>query len=271
MRLPWLLLAALVVPCWPLLADPAPVAPVFILKLDDVQVRSRRAAVPPRWKRVVEYLDQQQVKSACGIICNSLALDNQAYLDWLRQVHAKGLVEFWFHGWDHAVHEEDGTKYNEFNHRPYDDQRQRFERSERLAVDQLGFPLATFGPGGGVGNGSFDANTVKAMADVPEMKVWLYPQPFDDAGRQLHAQGKVTVLDRVWAVNLESKVGVPDCAKLAAGLAKNPGRAYFVLQGHPNMWDDTRWAEFVKIIEYLKGRQAVFMTPSEYAAQARGR
>ena len=33
---------------------------------------------------------------------------------------------------------------------------------------------------------------------------------------------------------------------------------------HPNAWDDKRWDGFVKIIEFLKARGCVFLTPSEY-------
>ncbi|MCY2989376.1 MAG: hypothetical protein NTY19_16090 [Planctomycetota bacterium] len=33
---------------------------------------------------------------------------------------------------------------------------------------------------------------------------------------------------------------------------------------HPNAWDDKRWDGFVKIIEFLKARGYVFLTPSEY-------
>ena len=33
---------------------------------------------------------------------------------------------------------------------------------------------------------------------------------------------------------------------------------------HPNAWDDKRWDGFVKIIEFLKAKGCVFVTPSEY-------
>ena len=178
-----------------------------------------------------------------------------------------GAIEFWFHGYDHAVHSVDGTQFNEFNGRCYEDQKQRFDRSQRLARQHLGFVFHAFGPGGGVGNGLFDANTVRVMADEPEMRIWLYPQPLDAAGKKLEAQGKVVILDRVWAVNLESKPGLPDYQRLVDGYAKYPQRKYFVLQGHPNKWtEEHRWDEFVKIIEFLKARGCPFMTPSEYVA-----
>lgn len=240
--------------------------PVIILKLDDVTVKSKEAKLYPRWQKVVDYVEQHDLKAGCGVICNSLEYGNQPYYDWLKEHAAKGKIEFWCHGWDHQVHEEDGTKYNEFNHRTYEDQRHRFERCVALAKEKVGLTLCTFGPGGGVGNGSQDANTSRAMADVPEMRIWLYPQPLDKLGKELVAAGKVTILDRVWAVNLEGSVGRPDLKKLQDGLAKNPGRPYFVLQGHPAMWDDARFAEFEKIIDYLKSLKVTFMTPSEYVA-----
>ena len=240
--------------------------PVIILKLDDVNVSTRGAPVSPRWLRVAEYIEQNKLKAAFGIICTSLEKDNEAYLRWIKELHERGAIEFWFHGYDHAVHNESGTRFNEFNGRSYEDQKQRFERSQRLAREHLGFVFHAFGPGGGVGNGLFDANTIRVMAEEPEMRVWLYPQPMDKAGEKLESQGKVVVLDRVWAVNLESKPGLPDYQRLVDGYAKNPQRKYFVLQGHHNKWDDQRWDEFVKIIGFLKARGCSFMTPSAYVA-----
>jgi len=241
-------------------------APVAILKLDDVSVKTKDQAVSWRWKRVVEYVERKQLKAGCGVVCASLALDNQVYFDWLKAVHARGRIEFWFHGWDHGVHEEEGVKYNEFNHRTYEDQKDRFERSLKLAKEKLGFEFATFGPGGGVGTPSYDSTTVRVMAEVPAMRIWLFPKPLDEEGRKLVAGGKVTILDRVWAVNIESKVGVPDLARLREGFAANKTRPYVVLQGHPAMWDDARFAEFEKIVEFLQAEGCVFMTPSEYVA-----
>ena len=82
----------------------------------------------------------------------------------------------------------------------------------------------------------------------------------------MEAAGKVTVLDRVADVNLERKVGEPDFNWFLEGYLKHPDREYFVLQGHPNTWDDVKFAEVLKIIDYLIQQHAVFMTPTEYAA-----
>ncbi|MBI3828417.1 MAG: DUF2334 domain-containing protein [Planctomycetes bacterium] len=240
--------------------------PVIILKLDDVNVKTKTAAINGAWTRVVDYIEGKKLKASLGIICNSLELDNEGYAKWIKDVQKRGAIEFWFHGYDHAVHTDDGKPYNEFNHRSYEEQKDRFVKSQKLAQEKLGFALPGFGPPGGVYSASFDENTVKAMSDVPEMKIWLYPTPLDEAGKKLNEQGKVVVLERVWDVNLESKVGMPDLKKLMEGFAKHPGREYFVLQGHAAQWDKDRWEEFTKIVEFLESKHCLFMTPSEYVA-----
>ena len=122
----------------------------------------------PGWLRVADYIEKNKLKAGFGIICTSLEKDNQAYFRWIKDVAQRGAIEFWFHGYDHAVHTENGTQFNEFNSRSYEDQKQRFDRSQRLAQQHLGLVFHAFGPGGGTHNGLFDANTVRVMADEPE-------------------------------------------------------------------------------------------------------
>lgn len=104
------------------------------------------------------------------------------------------------------------------------------------------------------------------------MKVWLYPTPIDAAGRKLEAAGKVVILDRVWDVNIERAVGLPDFNRFVAGYAKHPDREYFVIQGHPMMWGAPgRFGEFEQIVDFLITQRAVFVTPAEWAATLRAR
>ena len=44
-----------------------------------------------------------------------------------------------------------------------------------------------------------------------------------------------------------------------------------MLQGHPDQWTDERWNGFVAIIEFLKSKNVVFMTPSEYLKQVQAK
>jgi peptidoglycan/xylan/chitin deacetylase (PgdA/CDA1 family) len=243
---------------------PRKTPPVIILKLDDL--KQVHGGVPASWQHLADYLKSRHIKASFGVICQTLSEAVPAYTNWLKERHASGDLEFWFHGWDHATHEENGSAYNEFCHRSYDQQKERLDRSQKVALEKLGFAFETFGPPGGAYNGSFDSETIRVMADDPYMKVWLYPQPLDEAGKKLEAGHKIVILERVWEVNLEGSVGVPDYTRFINGYAKYPQRKYFVLQGHPAMWSAERFAEFVKILDFLVAEKAQFMTPTEYAA-----
>ncbi|MBM4154030.1 MAG: polysaccharide deacetylase [Lentisphaerae bacterium] len=242
--------------------------PAIVLKFDDVAQVGGRA--PDAWVRLAGVLRDRGIKAGFGVVCRTLEEAAPEYVKWIRDLHGSGGVEFWFHGWDHATHEADGRKFNEFCGRPFEEQKRRFDRSQELAVAKLGFSFTTFGPPGGVYGPSFDAGTARVMAADPHMRAWLYPQPADAASRALDAEGKVTVLDRVWDVNLERSVGVPDAAWFRAGYARHPDRTYFVLQGHPMMWGaGDRFAQFLAILDFLASEKAEFLLPSDLAARLR--
>jgi peptidoglycan/xylan/chitin deacetylase (PgdA/CDA1 family) len=66
-------------------------------------------------------------------------------------------------------------------------------------------------------------------------------------------------------LTLENPVHVPDFAKFKATYDEVAfDKPYLALQGHPNSWDEVRWDNFVQIIQYLKSKGCVFLTPSEY-------
>lgn len=250
--------------------DPASIPPratpvIIVLKLDDVkQVHS---SVHAAWKRVDEVFEARHIKASYGVICQTLDEAKPEYVSWIKTRHAAGRVEFWFHGWDHGPHSVDGKPCNEFAGWNSDGMKARVDRSQKAALDKLGFAFQTFGPtGSGAPGPGMDETALKVLHDDPYMKVALYPMPLDDMGKRVAADGKMTILDRVWAVNLESAVGVPDCQRLIDGYAAHPDRAYFVLQGHPAMWGGERFNEFLRILDFLTAQKAVFMTPSECAA-----
>lgn len=243
--------------------------PLIVIKIDDFRPINN-GNLHGIWVKVIDYLASKNAKAGIGVNPEKLGEASPALIEWVKKQHDSGEVEFWFHGWDHATHEVDGVQYNEFNKRPYDEQKKRFDDGQAITKEKFGFTYNTFGPPGGASNGFGDANTYKVMADEPDMKVWLYPQPMDKAALDLQAGGKVTVLDRVWAVNLESKVGQPDFQRFLEGYAKNPDREYFVLQGHPMSWGTPeKWTEFTKIIDFLVEQKAEFLTPSELAARVK--
>ncbi|MFA6286494.1 MAG: DUF2334 domain-containing protein [Opitutaceae bacterium] len=242
--------AAALAPLPPLPASP----PVIVLKLDDL-VSTRDGNVVPRWKRITDFALERKIKLSIGIIADSLEGDKPAYFSYIKDLQKTGLFEFWFHGYDHKAWKEGDRNVSEFQGPSYEQQKDHFVRSQVLARAKLGFSFTTFGSPFNVS----DANTARVLAEDANIKVWLYGDRANPAGK--------TVLDRVGAVSIEQPLFVPNPAKFIEGYAKNAGgRRFYVLQGHPAQWDDARWAEFVKLVDYLLQNHIPVVTPTEAAA-----
>ena len=194
-------------------------------------------------------LQESDIKASYGIIGFSLEEDNKAYFDWIKDLHASGRIEFWNHGYRNRK----GTdKTGEFEG-SFEEQKASLERTQRLAKEKLGIELRAFGPHWSGTN----AATARALEGIPEIKMWFYG-PKDSSK---------FVFPRV--LTLENPTHVPDFAKFKAAYERvGHDKKCLALQGHPNSWNDERWDNFVKIIDYLKSKGCVFMTPSEYMALA---
>lgn len=238
-------------------ADTTTASPqVILLKLDDVvQNNLGSSPVPIRWQKTADYLKANHIKGSFGIICESLEKDNPAYYQWIKDIQQAGLIEFWLHGYHLKKNGEPG----EFEHGTAAEQQAILAKSEALAKAKLGFPLAAFGPHW---SGMTEA-TDEALEAVPEIKTWLY------GPKQPKHYTRLSI-ERIMA--LENPTFVPDPVKFKATYEKAAAnQAVLVLQGHPNQWDDKRWAGFVEIIDFLKSKNVVFMTPSEYLQKVSGK
>ncbi len=222
---------------------------VILLKLDDVIARRvGKQAVSDRWLRVHDYLKTNHIKGSFGIITESLEKDNPLYFGWIKEVQAAGLIEFWMHGY----HMKTASEPGEFESGTAEKQRAILAKGERLAKERLGFTLPAFGPHW---SGTTDA-TDEAMENVPEVTIWLYGPEKSKFYSRLS-------IPRVMA--LENPTFVPDLEKFKTFYdAKAVKLEVLVLQGHPDQWDGKRWEGFTKIIDFLKSKNVVFMTPSEY-------
>lgn len=222
---------------------------IILLKLDDVIARRVGAKpVSDRWLKVHDYLKENQIKGSFGIITESLEKDNAMYFQWLKDVQAAGSIEFWMHGY----HMKTASEPGEFEQGTAEEQRAILAKGEKLAKEKLGFTLPAFGPHW---SGTTEA-TDEAMEKVPEVTIWLY-------GPEKPKYYSRLSIPRVMA--LENPTFVPDLEKFKTFYeAKAAKREVLVLQGHPDQWDDKRWAGFTGIIDFLKTKNVVFMTPSEY-------
>ncbi len=94
---------------------------------------------------------------------------------------------------------------------------------------------------------------MKAVADDPDFKVFLYGNPSQAA----LAPG-LMIQDRT-AMNIENPLFIPNTARVEHDLKiLGPKREYFVIQGHPDQWDEARIAEFGKMIDYLCSQGVIF-------------
>jgi len=222
---------------------------IILLKLDDVI--ARRVGTKPvsdRWLKVHDYLVANNIKGSFGIITESLEKDNPLYFNWLKEVHAAGLIEFWMHGY----HMKTASEPGEFEHGTAAEQRAILEKGARLPMEKLGFDLPAFGPHWS----GTTAATDEALEAVPSVKIWLYGPKKPKFFTRLS-------IERVMA--LENPTFVPDPEKFKTFYeAKAAAQPVLVLQGHPDQWDDKRWNGFTQIIDFLKSKNVVFMTPSEY-------
>lgn len=224
---------------------------VILLKLDDVIARRVGSKpVSDRWLKITDYLKSNSIKGSFGIITESLEQDNPVYFQWLKDIQKEGLIEFWMHGY----HMKKASEPGEFEHGTAAEQQAILEKGMKLAKEKLGFLLPAFGPHWS----STTEATDEALQAVPDIKIWLYGPAKPKHFTRLS-------IERVLA--LENPTFVPDPAKFKTVYeSKAASREVLVLQGHPDQWDDKRWAGFVEIIEFLKSKNVVFSTPSEYLA-----
>jgi peptidoglycan/xylan/chitin deacetylase (PgdA/CDA1 family) len=225
--------------------------PYIMIKVDDLRVVNGR--VHARWKKFAEFCRERKIRAGIGIICDSLEGDNPAYIAWIKEQQATGLFEFWNHGYDHSETEVDGKKLQEFKGPTYEQQKEHYTRSQKLAREKLGAPFSTFG----APFNATDANTAKVLSEDPDTKVWLYGDSKNTAGK--------LVLDRVYPVNIENPLFLPSLDKFIEGYNKYPQKEYFVIQGHAAKWDEPRFEQFTKIVDFLIEQKANFVTPTEFA------
>jgi peptidoglycan/xylan/chitin deacetylase (PgdA/CDA1 family) len=228
---------------------------VIIFKFDDVIAgwENKGDVVPPRWQRMTQFIEKNRLKGSSGVICESLEGDNPAYFEWLKEHRAKGAMEFWHHGYHMRKAEE---KTGEFDQGTWQEHKAILERGERLAKEKLGFEFAAFGPHWS----STTAATDRALEAVPQIRVWLY-------GPKKPKYFSRLSLPRVMA--LEDPIFVPDFDKFQRTYQKRAAALdVLVLQGHPDQWKvEEKWQGFERIVEFLKSKGCVFMTPSEYLAR----
>lgn len=219
-----------------------------ILKLDDVVDDPKTQIVSERWIRVTNFIKDRKIKAAYGVIGYSLVNDNPPYFQWIKDLAIEGQIEFWNHGFKARKAED---PYGEFE-LDYESQLRSLFLTDSLAKAKLGLTFNTWGPHWSGTNESTD----RALTQIPSIEITFGYPP-----EAKHFKGMI--LPRL--IDLEYPTHNPDFNAFHAAY-KDLGTIPFLsyLQGHPNSWDQDRWDNFVKIIDFLITEGVEFITPSEY-------
>jgi peptidoglycan/xylan/chitin deacetylase (PgdA/CDA1 family) len=225
--------------------------PYVILKLDDLWCKND--IVHPGWEKVVDFLNEEKVIGTIGLIGTSLEKDNPDYFAWIKKRKEEG-YEIWNHGFCHCRTKEADNVIKEFRGKNLNEQLSSIVRTQELAKEKLGITLHTFG----APYNSTDEFTTKALAEITDLKVWLYKETSVPTEKYL--------MNRISEVNIEYPVHQPDFEKFKAGYEKYKTEPILIIQGHPRSWteDINRFEEFKKIILFLKQEGVTFTTPYEY-------
>jgi len=199
------------------------------------------------WRRYVDFVSRREIRTSLGLIGKEIERGDSSFATMIRDLAADHRYEFWNHGYDHAVSVPDslGRIVSEFRGTSYEHQLDHLRRTQELAREECGIALCAFGAPGN----AFDANTVRALDACPDIRIWLFGP--EESGK--------LVLPRT--IPIEQPIFNPDFAAFLT--AYDPEPPFAVYQIHPKDWDETRFGEFARIVDFLLDQEVTFVTPSE--------
>lgn len=221
-----------------------------LIKADDL-VYDKQTSVPAQWKKFAELCIKKNNKVAPGIVGSSLENGDERFFTWIKEQQKTGLFEFWNHGQLHKRWEKEGVRQSEFFNSPVTEQLAWLQETQKLAKEKLGLELKTFG----APYNWTDENTVEALKQIPELRVWLYAPA--------NAKTDKLKVERIPALNIEYPVHHPNFYHLFNSYYFYSTKNVIAIQGHPLSWDEHRFAQYEMIIDYLQGISIPIVLPSE--------
>lgn len=229
------------------------IEPYVLLKLDDVHYGEEGEAVPPRWNRLLDYIDKKNLKVNLGIIGYSLSADRPDYIQWLRKVAKRENIEFWNHGFHNRMGLDEAGEFEQ----DYEKQFQALHLTDSLAMAKVGIKLKAWGRHWTNCNEFTD----KALSTVDDLEL-IFGAP----------ESPIYYKGLVMPFNLEMEYPFHNPVYrtfLINYFGKWRNLKSFYLQGHPNSWDESRWKELEQIIERLTEDKATFISISDYISLIR--
>ena len=218
----------------------------IILKADDLFFEGKNI-ISTNWQKFFDYINNKNITASVGIIGNSLDKGSDEYFSLIKSYYFSSNIEFWNHGYTHDRGSyENGELFSEFYNTPLNYQYEHLIKSQGLFKSKLKITSHTFG----ASYDHTDQNTIKALNKINDIKVWF--------------NGDLTSTKQIFRIGfaVEQPVGVPNYTTFISNY--NPEDNYFILQLHPNNWDEKMFNDFTKIIDFLINEESTFIKPYEY-------
>jgi len=180
------------------------------------------------------------------MIGDTLNKSSQAFLHKVNDLVQSGNFELFNHGYNHLLGKWFFRNIAEFKNTPLWYQQRNILKTQNAGKKNIGVTFKTFGAPGN----AIDSNTKAALELVSEIEVWFY-------GIKPSAK---FVFDR--HTDAEFPTGNPVFTKFRENI--NHKNDYSVLQLHPNTWDNNKFNEFKKIINFLVERKDTYTFITAY-------
>ncbi len=231
---------------------------VVIIKADDL------GNITPNWQRFISMTIDNNIASSIGVISNNMTekATIEKVKEWsvLKNVKGESNFEFWDHGYDHS----NTNNIYEFNGTDLASQIDDLKRSQNFFKDSLGLICSTFSaPYNQSSNVTFEA-----LKLFPEIKIWICYQRIE---KQSHSSWinpnfssvKYKQSHILLDIKVEAVYHIP-INSVKSFFNANKFAPYLVIQIHPNAWTDNDFSDFQTLIDFLKTKHVIFMTPVQY-------
>ena len=217
--------------------------PVILLKCDDFRIASMET-----FRKLHPILMEEGINNVSyGVIGEGCVGkgEDEFWAD-VKKYISDG-VEIWHHGWDHKISGDTGSEFS--GGYEYDVMREHFSLTIDLVKKNTGYDIATIGAPGNKVSSDF----AKLLnEEFPQIKQIYFSQ-----GRSFNAFPLNTL------INPESGTSGVQFSTFMKNY--DADHNYAVIQFHPHRLDAYDcWDDFIKMIQYLKSQNCVFMTPTQY-------
>ncbi|MBQ2967883.1 MAG: DUF2334 domain-containing protein [Clostridia bacterium] len=215
-------------------------APYAILKFDDLGPGTVEA-----FQKAIDVCEEEGVVASLGLIGKRFndETDPSVYTT-IQNWHDNGF-EIWHHGFEHSPEE-----YSTYT---YEQQKESFGKVLDLIQEKCGITITAFG--------SPHNNSTELTRDMIEEN---FPQIKAIMLASYEGTNNITVLNKQVRLEAATAGVMADYQTVQNRYANRRSGDVIVMQGHPSGWDEEELLKLKLIIQFLKQKGCIFITPTEY-------